>query len=69
MIDMFSRISTFLMFVLSTTIISSVILMTHPVLSSALAQGQQYSFVSKWGSEGVGFGKLRAIRCSNRIRR
>jgi DNA-binding beta-propeller fold protein YncE len=29
------------------------------VFIPAAAQGQQYSFVTKWGSEGTGFGKFR----------
>jgi hypothetical protein len=77
MMGMFPRIKTFLVLVILATIVFSVTLITHPVFSPAAAQGQQYSFVTKWGSEGTGFGKFRqpldiaidsATRHSNRFR-
>ena len=42
-----------------------------PIIST-VAQEQQYSFVTKWGSEGVGFGKFKqpleiAIDSNNRV--
>jgi DNA-binding beta-propeller fold protein YncE len=47
------------MLVILTITLFSVTIMTHPVLSPAAAQGQQYSFVTEWGSEGTGVGKFR----------
>jgi tripartite motif-containing protein 71 len=58
-VGMFPRIKTFLMLVTLKTIMFSATLITHPVVSPAAAQGQQYSFVTKWGAEGTGFGKFR----------
>jgi DNA-binding beta-propeller fold protein YncE len=37
----------------------SATIITSPIFITAAAQGQQYSFVTKWGSEGIGFGKFR----------
>ena len=55
---MFPGTKTPLMLLVLTTTLFSVPLVSHPVLNLASAQGQQYSFVTKWGSEGVGFGKF-----------
>jgi DNA-binding beta-propeller fold protein YncE len=49
---MFRRIKPLLITVLFTTV-------AFPLAITTFAQEQQYSFVTKWGSEGVGFGKFR----------
>src|ERR687898_1899302 len=59
MMGMFPSSKVLLILVVLTTIVFSVTIITHPVLSPAAAQGQQYSFLAKWGSEGIGFGKFR----------
>lgn len=55
----FPSTKTFLLLVVLTTFMFSATIITHPVLRPAAAQGQQYSFLSKWGSEGTGFGKFK----------
>ena len=42
-----------------TIIMFSATIITSPIFITAAAQEQQYSFVTKWGSEGIGFGKFR----------
>src|SRR5918999_1384962 len=59
MMGMFPSSKALLILVVLTTIVFSDTIITHPVLSPAAAQGQQYSFLAKWGSEGIGFGKFR----------
>jgi hypothetical protein len=51
-----SQVLTFL-----TIIVSSITVMNSTVIGTAAAQEQQYSFVTKWGSEGIGFGKFRQL--------
>jgi multisubunit Na+/H+ antiporter MnhG subunit len=50
---MFQNTNTLLMFMVLTIVVFSVVI-TNPVFNQAAAQGRQYSFVTKWGSEGIG---------------
>ena len=59
MMDMFPNTKTLLIVVALITIVFSVTIITHPLIGPSRTQGQQYSFVTKWGSEGIGFGKFR----------
>lgn len=57
---MFQRARTLLIpIVLITIALALTTIITNIVSSPAAAQEQQYSFVTKWGSEGIGFGKFR----------
>jgi hypothetical protein len=46
---MFQSIKTWLMIL--TIIMLTVTIITNPVFNTAAAQEQQYSFVTKWGSD------------------
>jgi biopolymer transport protein ExbD len=56
---MFRSTKTSQIVMVLTTIVSSITVLTSSVPVTVAAQEQQYSFITKWGSEGIGFGKFR----------
>jgi hypothetical protein len=41
---------------------------SNSIINPILAQQNEYSFIKKWGSEGVGFGKFADLKYGDKVR-